>query len=123
MCQLQAADRGLADLLVMNLGAEPEIERLRQRAYRDAIALVERAQAAGRLRPDFRHEDLAVLLMANAGLVHRTAAHAPEAWRRHLAFVLDGLGVTPTAPAPPSEGPVAIARAMREQAAALGCAR
>jgi AcrR family transcriptional regulator len=121
MCQLQAADRGLADLLVMNLGEEPEIERLRQRAYRDALALIEHAQAAGRLRPDFRHEDLVVLLMANAGLVHRTAAHAPGAWRRHLAFVLDGLGVTPATPAPPSEGPAAIARSMREQAAALGC--
>ena len=32
-----------------------------------------------------------MLLMANAGLLERTAGTAPTAWRRHLGYLLDGL--------------------------------
>jgi AcrR family transcriptional regulator len=112
--QLQAEDRGLADLLVTTSG-EPdgEFERLREHGYRGAQELIDRAQAAGALRGDFVHQDLALLLMANAGLVHRTATSAPGSWRRVAAFVLDGLnaGAATPAPPPPSEDEVEAAMA------------
>jgi len=54
------------------------------------------------------------MLMANAGLVRRTAAHAPDAWRRHLAFVLDGLRAADASPAPAPPDEQAVAAAMRD---------
>ena len=54
------------------------------------------------------------MLMANAGPVRRTAAHAPDAWRRHLAFVLDGLRAADASPAPAPPDEQAVAAAMRD---------
>ena len=107
--RLQAEDRGLAELLVTNSGEpDDELERLRHHGSRGARELIERAQAAGALRTDFTPQDLALLLMANAGLVQRTGTAAPDSWRRVAGFLLDGLSpdaATP-APPPPSEGEI-----------------
>lgn len=122
LCRLQATDRGLADLLTTTVTGDPRLEELRARALRDVVLLADRAKAAGELRDDFAPEDLALLLMANAGLVHRASAAAPTAWRRMLSFTLDGLragaGVTAAAPSP---GESSVARAMADQAARFGC--
>jgi AcrR family transcriptional regulator len=100
--ELQAEDRGLADLLVTHSGEpDDELDRLRAHGYRGVQKLIERAQAAGALRGDFTHQDLPLLLMANAGLVHRTATSAPGSWRRVATFVLDGLSAQSATPAPP----------------------
>jgi hypothetical protein len=75
------------------------------------VELVQRAKAAGQLRADFEHQDIVLLLMANAGLVHRTADAAPGSWRRVAAFILDGLhadAATPTS-TPPTEEEVRAA--------------
>jgi AcrR family transcriptional regulator len=110
--QLQADDRGMADLLVTTCG-DGEIERLRADGLRGVRELIARAQDAHRLRPDFVHQDLVLLLMANAGLLRRTAGPAAHAWQRLAAFVLDGLqtkAATATAP-PVSERGMAAAMA------------
>jgi hypothetical protein len=57
--------------------------------------------------------------MANAGLLRRTRAHAPDAWQRHLAFVLDGLHATDTHLPPAS--PRGIERSMASWATELRC--
>lgn len=109
---LQAEDLALADLLVTTSAAPgSEVERLRARAYRAVLRLIARAKATGQLRADFTHQDLVLILMANAGLVHRTAAAAPSSWRRHCAFLLDGLqaGAATPAPNPPSRTQVLAA--------------
>lgn len=75
------------------------------------MELVQRAKAAGQLRADFEYQDIVLLLMANAGLVHRTADAATGSWRRVAAFILDGLhadAATPT-PTPPTEEEVRAA--------------
>jgi AcrR family transcriptional regulator len=100
LCDLQAHDRGLADLLVSTLPAAPRVERLRARALAGLSDLIASAQRAGALRPDFGHQDVVLILMANAGLLRRTRDHAPDAWMRHLAFLLDGLRSTTSDPAP-----------------------
>lgn len=111
--QLQARNRGLADLLVTTVRtSDGELERLRGVAFRLVKRLIARAQEAGELRADFRHQDLPLLLMANAGLVRRTEAGAPDSWRRVAAFVLDGLQAGAATPAPPAPSERAVLRSM-----------
>jgi hypothetical protein len=43
VCAMQAADRGLKDVLVMTFPAGAAMERLRRRAYRDFAKLARRA--------------------------------------------------------------------------------
>ena len=120
LCGLQAGDRALADLLTATIEGAPDLELLRARAFSGAVALIEHAQRRGELRADFRHEDLVLLLMANAGLVERTAETAPAAWRRHLDYLLDGLRPTPTT-ASPTPGKAAVLAAMSAAAHRFGC--
>jgi AcrR family transcriptional regulator len=113
LCQLQARDRGLADLLVTTIRTpSDELEQLRRTAFDLTRQLIERAQEAGELRADFRHQDLPLLLMANAGLVQRTHAAAPDSWRRVAAFLLDGLQARAATPAPPPPSERAVLRVM-----------
>lgn len=122
LCELQANDRGLADLLTARVTGAPALERLRERAHQGFRLLAERAKECGALRPDFEPEDLALLLMANAGLIHRTAVRAPSAWRRHVSYVLDGLHRDAArTESPPSPGLRAVRQAMVDQAAHFGC--
>jgi AcrR family transcriptional regulator len=91
LCELQARDRALADLLTTRVSGAPELEELRRQVLAGLVELIRRAQVAGVLRKDFKHHDVVLILMANAGLLERTADHAPDAWRRQLDFILDGL--------------------------------
>jgi AcrR family transcriptional regulator len=52
--------------------------------------LMRRAQEAGRMRPDVRIEDIP-LLMCGVGSASGMEHPCPDAWRRHLGIVLDGL--------------------------------
>ena len=123
LCRLQATDRGFADLLTVAVTGAPELEALRTRAQGDFRELSRRAIASGRLRPDFAAEDLALLLMANAGVVRRTTEVAPNAWRRFADYLLDALRASdqPRVALTPSDGRVAIDKAMRDEAAHLNC--
>jgi len=120
LCQLQATDCGLADLLTTEVTGAPELEELRTRAYQDSVHIADRARASGALRADFVPEDLVLLLMANAGLVHRTADAAPNAWNRFIDLALDGLRTAAATPAAPSPGRAAMHRAMTRRGHDLG---
>ena len=104
MPSIQAANRAISDLLTATVSGMPELERLRAKALDALTQLIDRAKASGDLREDFGHEDVVLILMANAGLIERTAGTAPGAARRHLSYVLDGLRAPARAPAPPSQG-------------------
>jgi AcrR family transcriptional regulator len=113
LLQLQARDRGLADLLVTTVRTSTgELEELRGTAFELTKQVIRRAQDAGELRADFRHQDLPLLLMANAGLVERTQKGAPDSWRRVAAFVLDGLQARAATPAPPAPTERSVLRVM-----------
>ena len=88
---MQAEDRGIADLVTMDLSSAPEIEELRARAYDGVVRLVARAHQGGVLRADFTDQDVVLLLMANAGLVERAHDIPAEASTRLVALLLDGL--------------------------------
>jgi AcrR family transcriptional regulator len=102
-CALQANDRGLSEWLSMTLPASEEVEHLRATVYRHVTDLAERAKAAGRLRPDFVPEDLLLVLIANAAVLHVSGPDATRAWPRLVALFLDAFQHTdgdclPTAP-------------------------
>src|SRR3954468_24361205 len=99
---MQARDRGIADLVTMDVSAAPEIEKLRSRAFDGLVQLVERARAAGVLRADFTTQDVVLLLMANAGLVERARGISAVASERFVHVLLDGFRA-----AAASDGPVA----------------
>lgn len=121
ICALQADDRGLGDLLSMALPADEGVEQMRLRANDQVIELVERAKAAGTLRQGFVGEDLLLLLIATAAVVHVTGRDAPDAWRRFAALMLDAFRGPEASelPAPPTT--LQMARAMRRLARERGC--
>jgi AcrR family transcriptional regulator len=118
ICELQAGDRGLSDLLSMTLSADEQVEELRQTANELLITVMDRAKAAGALREDFVREDLVLLLIATAGVMHVTGADAPGAWRRFVALALAGFrSQVSSLPAPPSTAQMtsAMIRLARER--------
>jgi hypothetical protein len=53
--------------------------------------LVARAQASGQLREDVDREDLALIQMMLGAAADFTREIEPEAWRRMLVIIIDGL--------------------------------
>lgn len=121
ICELQAGDRGLADLLSMTLPADEHVERLRRAAHAPVTALIDRAKAAGKLRADFVGEDLILLLIANAAISAVTRSRAPGASRRLVAIALDAFGRVDAPSLPPPPSSAEMASAMCDLAAQRGC--
>jgi AcrR family transcriptional regulator len=117
---LQVRDRGIADLITMDVSTAPEIEQLRARAFRGVKTLIERAQAVGELRDDCTMEDVLLLLQANAGVIERSNRAGAAASQRLVHVLLDGLRAegASAGPAPPSAR--RIRAAMRERSRRFG---
>ncbi|BDX35205.1 TetR family transcriptional regulator [Mycobacterium antarcticum] len=90
-CALQATNRGLADLLASLRPLSPHVEELRARHHLAIATVFKRAVRSGKVRADATPVDMAALLIANAGLIHRTADHAPRSSARLVALWLAGL--------------------------------
>jgi AcrR family transcriptional regulator len=119
VCGMQAADRGFGEVLTLTFPTARALEERRDAAYHGLVALLERAKAAGRLRPDVVPEDMVILLMSNAGVVAATGDAAPGAWRRHVAHQLRGFAVEGgDVPLPPAPSPSSMYRAMLRAAPA-----
>lgn len=112
VCAMQAEDRGFAEVLTRTFPAAKQLEAERDRAYADFSALVERAKAAGKLRPDFAAQDLPLFLMANAGVLALTADVAPEAWRRVVGYLLQACAADRAQPLPDPPAPSDVYQAM-----------
>ncbi|HEY5059084.1 MAG TPA: helix-turn-helix domain-containing protein [Gaiellaceae bacterium] len=89
--ELQAADRLLKDVLMRYPPGAGRLADVRQEMRRLFEDVLERARAQGRLRSDFTLADLSLLSWSFAPLIDATAEVAPNAWRRHLQWLLDGL--------------------------------
>jgi hypothetical protein len=106
----------------MTLSADEHVEQLRRTANDRVIVLIDRAKAQGSLRGDFVGEDLVLVLIATAAVMHVTRADAPDAWRRFAALTLDAFRCRdspPPLPDPPSTAQ--MTSAMIRLAAERGC--
>jgi AcrR family transcriptional regulator len=112
--RLQATDRGLNDAMGMRFPRTPALEAARRRLFDLGNQLIARAQEAGQLRGDLTYEDLALVTWANSRVLQAVrAAGAPDAWRRHLGFLLDGFRADRAHPLPePPLSPRQVYRAM-----------
>jgi AcrR family transcriptional regulator len=100
MAEMLAGDVGLRQMLMFATYGRDRVTYARQRNFPVVARLVERAQAAGQVRPDLRPTDIPflVFVLTEAAVLARPAR--PDIWRRYLALVIDGLrpdraGVTP----------------------------
>ncbi|MFB9678916.1 TetR/AcrR family transcriptional regulator [Streptosporangium vulgare] len=107
VCAMQATDRGFTAAFLTAFPDAVDYERERVRAERGFAELTRRAKATGRLRADFEQADLALLLMANGGIVAGSTEDALTASRRLVAYLLQSFQAdhldrdVPLPPAPP----------------------
>ena len=101
--EILAADRAFTEIIGELRGPmpfSPETERQMNHTFAE---LVRRAQASGALRPDVVIDDIP-MFMCGIGAATRKPHRLPDAWRRHLAIIIDGLragsasGSLPTTP-------------------------
>lgn len=88
VCTMQSEDRGFTDVLTMTFPRAEAFEANRAAAYRGFEKLIVKAKAGGRLRPDFRSQDLVMLLMANAGVVASAGDAAPATSKRLVSYLV-----------------------------------
>lgn len=89
--EIQAGDRSFGPVVLTNAHGRGALDDARLRLKPVGDQLVKRAQAAGVLRADFVSTDLPALILMLATLQNAVRDVAPDAWRRQLAIVLDGL--------------------------------
>jgi AcrR family transcriptional regulator len=97
---LQAADRGLSEIMGAALRSEEVLGRARTRLRPLVEELIARARNAGDLRADVTCEDVSVLLWTTGRVVDATSDIAPVFWRRYLALLVDGLRSGSATPLP-----------------------
>jgi AcrR family transcriptional regulator len=100
MCAMQAEDRGFADVLTLTFPTAQALEAERNKAGKALEELIDRAKDTGRLRQDFEHQDVPLILMANAGVVTATHNAAPDAWRRIVAYLIQSFAAEAAHPLP-----------------------
>ena len=95
--ELQAGTGLLPGVLLHRGPGESRVAEANAELSAVADELVDRARNAGAIRVDFTLSDLALLMWSFTAVIEATQDAAPDAWRRHLTVVLDGLrSVAPT---------------------------
>ena len=122
---LQAADRGLKEILVARARGAGHMPKPSEETIAAVSALIERAKAQGALREDVTLTDMPLISAAIHGVIDLTGSVAPDAWRRILQILLDGLRAdrveaTPLPHAPLEPEQVHIAMDERHTRAASG---
>ena len=96
---MQASNRALKDLMLGgSQRGQERVSRARERVAPLASELFERAKQSGRLRPDVTESDIATIHMMLGAVIDSTRTTQPDAWRRYLGIVLDGLRTRRNAP-------------------------
>jgi AcrR family transcriptional regulator len=85
-----AGDRAFTEILAETRFKEPRTCPGKEDLIASTSVLMDRCKAAGVMRPDAMVEDIG-LLMCGVGSAAAMEHPVPDAWRRHLAIVLDGL--------------------------------
>lgn len=85
-CELHVTHRGCLPRLWTH-GVQDELDELRAMSG----LLLSNAQRCATIRPDVSATDVTVIFWAVRGIIETTQDVAPDAWRRHLEIVIDGL--------------------------------
>lgn len=91
VCELQAIEPAIGDVVSGRYPGAARLMAVCDRTMDAAGRIIERAQRASALRPDFTCEDLLFLFGSNALVARAARGTAADAWRRGVAFMLDGL--------------------------------
>jgi len=88
--ELTASDRSFTEIVGEISGPMPLPEDLQREMYATYGELIRRAQEAGALRADLVMDDIP-MFMCGIGLGARKTHVCADAWKRHVAIVIDGL--------------------------------
>ena len=89
--EMLTIDKGLRQILMFASYGHKRVGYARDRMPPAVGKLVERAQAAGQLRPDLSATDIPVLEFMLAATAEYARDVRPEIWRRYLTLLLDAL--------------------------------
>jgi AcrR family transcriptional regulator len=89
--EMHVRDQGFFDAVVSRINKEDRLRELRDEIVEIAGELLERAQAAGKVRHDVEPHDLPLLMCAAAGAAAPMHGALPDLWRRYVGLILDGL--------------------------------
>ncbi|WP_250003598.1 TetR/AcrR family transcriptional regulator [Actinoplanes sp. M2I2] len=120
VCAMQAADRGFTDVLTVAFPSATAFEAERDRAVARLSELIDKAKATGRLRADFVHQDMIMVLMANSGVLAATTEAAQDTWRRLVAYLIQAFAAEAASPLPDPATPDEVTLALLRRNAAAG---
>ncbi|MFF7388640.1 TetR/AcrR family transcriptional regulator [Streptomyces scabiei] len=119
-----AADRGTNDLMTTRVPGVDTLEDVHEHNRQTIESLLRRGREEGTVRADVTTEDVLFALAALGRAVPAlTAVTTPDAWRRPLTLLLDGLrppGPTDTRPSPTLPEPALDAAQLADVLAELG---
>ena len=86
-----AGDLGLRQLMMFATYGKDRVAYAREQMRPVITKLVERAQAAGALRPDFAATDVPLIAFMLSSAAEYAGPVNHEVWRRYLALLIDGM--------------------------------
>jgi len=86
-----AGDMGLRQMMMFATYGKDRVAYAREQMRPVVGKLVERAQAAGALRPDFSATDVPLIAFMLASAAEYAGPVQPDVWRRYLAMIVDGM--------------------------------
>jgi AcrR family transcriptional regulator len=89
--ELWAGNRGLKEIILGAPQASQRATQQRAQLHPLAARLIERAQAAGEIRPDATTQDFGVVMLMVGAVMDAAEDVEPELWRRYLRIALQGL--------------------------------
>ena len=86
-----AGDLGLRQMMMFATYGKDRVAYAREQMRPVVGKLVERAQAAGALRPDFSATDVPLIAFMLASAAEYAGPVQPDVWRRYLTMIIDGM--------------------------------
>lgn len=90
-CELRAQNRGLDDFLLGRSGSLDYSRKAHSRLVPQVTRLVDRARAAGMLRPEIGQSDVAIVFALIGTLIDASREVDAHLWRRYLTLLLNGM--------------------------------
>jgi AcrR family transcriptional regulator len=122
-CEQHACDRGFKEVALAGVHGRERVARARQLMLPLVSKLVARAQADGSLRDDVQATDMPLIQLMLGSLSECTREADPDAWRRYLAIIADGLCTRRDAPTPLEHGPLSAEQTQTTMRTWRPCAR